>query len=1413
MTMGVNMKNKNVLVLALSAGLILSVPATQVKAAELPSESLNESVDELVKNEKDQEVENNVDEGKVEEIPEESEEETADETTDQSSTEEVSTENVSETPEEIKAENSEDILEEQVVDANAGSKEEVEVQNAEESSLELGPTTYAASVVAAEDETTDPADAPENQEVSQEYVEKAALEAAKSNIPEAKPSDNTYEVTPTSKRKDYVDIRQVFDDFKSDKEAFGEVVKLLKEKHANNQAVATYISGFENIDPDNITDEDIERAYSTVPKTELLKGMFIDGKALIDYIYTEYEKKEDIIVYDDTLEFGTSRIDIKGQEGYTKYLVTEGAPSSFWKIGGFYTSDEINQLAKSNNKVQFNEIERHTLEEISKSTELLNKFFGDEGIIRPKYKDSNTIDPETGKTITGGKGVKIDPRDFRKEAKARKIAIGTNIDNLEKVPYKTIEEKSDQKYLDDPAELLQEGRIGLRNDKGEMVLDTIDKIILVGTKQLDIVPFKTIKEDDSSLYVGEEEVSQEGETGTGKTVDGSLQIVTEPVDEIIKVGTKPLDKIEYETIEEENSDLYEGERKVSREGKNGTGKTKDGNQEVIESPVDEIVQVGTKPLDVIEYETIEEENADLYEGEREVSREGKNGTGKTKDGNQEVIEAPVDEIVQVGTKPLDKIEYETIEEENADLYEGERKVSREGKNGTGKTKDGNQEVIESPVDEIVQVGTKPLDVIEYETIEEENADLYEGEREVSREGKNGTGKTKDGNQEVIEAPVDEIVQVGTKPLEVVDFETKREDDSSLYVGEEEVSREGKKGTSKKTASGDIEVVDQPVDKIIKVGTKPLDVIEYETIEEENSDLYVGEREVSKEGKNGTGKTKDGNQEVIEAPVDEIVQVGTKPLETIEFKKTEQRTPDLYIGETKISQEGKNGSGKYDSNGNLTVVEEPVDEITLIGTKERATRPIPYQEIVEEDPTMYVDEEPIVKQQGKEGLEKEVSEGNWEVVEEPINKITVVGTKEYATEDIAFETIRQADPDKYVDEAEEVIQEGKVGKRQEQADGTWVDIEEPVDKIISYGTKERPVREAAYNTVRKANPDKYVDEPEVVITEGQPGQEQEQADGSWKIIQAPVDEVVEYGTKQRATREIPFQTIERENPDRYEDETPVVIQEGKLGLEKEVSEGTWEIQSEPIDKIVEIGSKKRPVVEEKVDETKEIPFATTKITNPNRYKDEDPIIKQAGKNGLSRLNDKGEWEVVIQPVEQIIEVGTKLRPTRDDQDSIPVPQVEESKEDTVRYLPFPWCILKNIDGTKIIVNTSSGSIVGQYPSAYQPHGYSYKLGSVPIYDILNNTSLERSEWIYVPEGYRTIGEGWYRRSDLLAKYNRLERALQRNRISVEAANYLLKYTPNTVAGVRGQLLDLISQAQILQDKASLVLSELDVILVK
>ena len=1301
MTMGVNMKNKNVLVLALSAGLILSVPATQVKAAELPSESLNESVDELVKNEKDQEVENNVDEGKVEEIPEESEEETADETTDQSSTEEVSTENVSETPEEIKAENSEDILEEQVVDANAGSKEEVEVQNAEESSLELGPTTYAASVVAAEDETTDPADAPENQEVSQEYVEKAALEAAKSNIPEAKPSDNTYEVTPTSKRKDYVDIRQVFDDFKSDKEAFGEVVKLLKEKHANNQAVATYISGFENIDPDNITDEDIERAYSTVPKTELLKGMFIDGKALIDYIYTEYEKKEDIIVYDDTLEFGTSRIDIKGQEGYTKYLVTEGAPSSFWKIGGFYTSDEINQLAKSNNKVQFNEIERHTLEEISKSTELLNKFFGDEGIIRPKYKDSNTIDPETGKTITGGKGVKIDPRDFRKEAKARKIAIGTNIDNLEKVPYKTIEEKSDQKYLDDPAELLQEGRIGLRNDKGEMVLDTIDKIILVGTKQLDIVPFKTIKEDDSSLYVGEEEVSQEGETGTGKTVDGSLQIVTEPVDEIIKVGTKPLDKIEYETIEEEN----------------------------------------------------------------------------------------------------------------ADLYEGERKVSREGKNGTGKTKDGNQEVIESPVDEIVQVGTKPLDVIEYETIEEENADLYEGEREVSREGKNGTGKTKDGNQEVIEAPVDEIVQVGTKPLEVVDFETKREDDSSLYVGEEEVSREGKKGTSKKTASGDIEVVDQPVDKIIKVGTKPLDVIEYETIEEENSDLYVGEREVSKEGKNGTGKTKDGNQEVIEAPVDEIVQVGTKPLETIEFKKTEQRTPDLYIGETKISQEGKNGSGKYDSNGNLTVVEEPVDEITLIGTKERATRPIPYQEIVEEDPTMYVDEEPIVKQQGKEGLEKEVSEGNWEVVEEPINKITVVGTKEYATEDIAFETIRQADPDKYVDEAEEVIQEGKVGKRQEQADGTWVDIEEPVDKIISYGTKERPVREAAYNTVRKANPDKYVDEPEVVITEGQPGQEQEQADGSWKIIQAPVDEVVEYGTKQRATREIPFQTIERENPDRYEDETPVVIQEGKLGLEKEVSEGTWEIQSEPIDKIVEIGSKKRPVVEEKVDETKEIPFATTKITNPNRYKDEDPIIKQAGKNGLSRLNDKGEWEVVIQPVEQIIEVGTKLRPTRDDQDSIPVPQVEESKEDTVRYLPFPWCILKNIDGTKIIVNTSSGSIVGQYPSAYQPHGYSYKLGSVPIYDILNNTSLERSEWIYVPEGYRTIGEGWYRRSDLLAKYNRLERALQRNRISVEAANYLLKYTPNTVAGVRGQLLDLISQAQILQDKASLVLSELDVILVK
>ena len=113
---------------------------------------------------------------------------------------------------------------------------------------------------------------------------------------------------------------------------------------------------------------------------------------------------------------------------------------------------------------------------------------------------------------------------------------------------------------------------------------------------------------------------------------------------------------------------------------------------------------------------------------------------------------------------------------------------------------------------------------------------------------------------------------------------------------------------------------------------------YKTVEKKDSTLYLGETRVEQEGKAGkerifTSINPDGSKgeklyEVVEAPTDRIVLVGTKPgtslpedevknlvlnrpelvveEETIDFKVQERKSDKLYLGETRVLQEGKQG---------------------------------------------------------------------------------------------------------------------------------------------------------------------------------------------------------------------------------------------------------------------------------------------------------------------------------------------------------------------------------------------------------------------------------------------------------------------------------------------------------------------------
>ncbi|MGX7141472.1 G5 domain-containing protein, partial [Facklamia languida] len=398
----------------------------------------------------------------------------------------------------------------------------------------------------------------------------------------------------------------------------------------------------------------------------------------------------------------------------------------------------------------------------------------------------------------------------------------------------------------------------------------------------------------------------------------------QPVPEIVEVGTKVVtEDIPFETEERKNPDLPEGERNVIQEGKPGKKNVHTG--EVITEPVNEIIEIGTKVItEEIPYETEERENPELPEGERNVIQEGK--TGKKNVHTGEVIEQPVPEIVEVGTKVVtEDIPFEKEERENPELPEGERKVIQEGKLGKKNVHTG--EVITEPVNEIIEIGTKVItEEIPYETEERKNPELPEGERKVIQEGKSGKKNVHTG--EIIDEPVKEIVEIGTKVItEEIPFETEERENPELPEGESNVIQEGKPG-KKNVHTG--EVIEAPTPEIVEIGTKVItEDIPYETEQHENPDLPEGERKVIQEGK--PGKKNQYTGEVIEQPTPEIVEIGTKVItEDIPFETEERENPDLPEGERKVIQEGKPGKKNVHTG---EVITEPVNEIIELGTKE------------------------------------------------------------------------------------------------------------------------------------------------------------------------------------------------------------------------------------------------------------------------------------------------------------------------------------------------------------------------------------------------------------------------------------------------------------------------------------------------
>lgn len=157
---------------------------------------------------------------------------------------------------------------------------------------------------------------------------------------------------------------------------------------------------------------------------------------------------------------------------------------------------------------------------------------------------------------------------------------------------------------------------------------------------------------------------------------------------------------------------------------------------------------------------------------------------------------------------------------------------------------------------------------------------------------------------------------------------------------------------------------------------------YKTVEKKDSTLYLGETRVEQEGKvgkeriftavNPSGSKEEKLREVVEAPTDRIVLVGTKPgtslpedevknlvldrpelvveEETIDFKVQEQKNDQLPVGQTRVLQEGQKGIRVHlieVENGKRTEKESydkvvAQDRIVEVGTASETTKPVPQE---------------------------------------------------------------------------------------------------------------------------------------------------------------------------------------------------------------------------------------------------------------------------------------------------------------------------------------------------------------------------------------------------------------------------------------------------------------------------------------
>ena len=348
----------------------------------------------------------------------------------------------------------------------------------------------------------------------------------------------------------------------------------------------------------------------------------------------------------------------------------------------------------------------------------------------------------------------------------------------------------------------------------------------------------------------------------------------------------------------------------------------------------------------IPFETVTSPDANLAEGQTRIVTAGVNGQRRlvTKvsmvNGQEvrevvedQVVQNPVSQVVAVGTKkavelsPVPEVEpsnqaakgTQEPGKENQALVQPELPEYHEAK-GVQEVNEGEKqgEALVQPVLPEYQEakGTQEEDKKGQSLTQTELPEYHEakGVQEVKEGEKQG---------EALVQPVQEYRITEETTENDVEFNTEEVLDSTKYVGDDTVTREGVKGvqqttTVKNAENNEVlatttEVKTPPVSKVVTKGTKPVEgtvdeteevEIPFKTKTQEDDTLKRGTEEVAQQGVNGkkqitkTYKTIRGEktndaptvvEKVIQEPQDKIIKNGTKGLEkpTLQWANTEK----------------------------------------------------------------------------------------------------------------------------------------------------------------------------------------------------------------------------------------------------------------------------------------------------------------------------------------------------------------------------------------------------------------------------------------------------------------------------------------------------------------------------------------------